>query len=369
MTGIDCLRDFDLRIGKEEQYFYGRGKVLLSGEYFVLDGAKALALPTATGQSMKVHYSQSYTPKLTWKSYDVFGNLWLEAIFEFWHFNCIGGKASWATDDLQKLLRQARKQNPHFLRDDVDIHVETRLGFPLKWGLGSSSSLIYNIAQWAYISPFELAFNTFGGSGYDIACAQSNGPIIYRLQNDGPRWETVNFDPPFKDSLYFVYLGKKQNSRDAIKHYRQKGSVRPETVMSISILTDELIESRDQKEFEFLLKAHEDLIVRDLKLVRAKDLYFSDYWGEVKSLGAWGGDFVLVTSNRSSQDTRDYFTNKGFDTFIPYRDFIHMPNNQNKMFMDDLVKEDNILPGQLPGSPISGTAIDKESQQWVSTST
>ena len=53
----------------DDQYFYGHGKLLLTGEYFVLDGAMALALPTTVGQSMKVRYRHSYQPTLNWKSF------------------------------------------------------------------------------------------------------------------------------------------------------------------------------------------------------------------------------------------------------------------------------------------------------------
>ncbi len=100
-----------------------------------------------------------------------------------------------AAKDLQDILRQARSQNVHFLRDEADTIVETKLEFPLNWGLGSSSTLIYNIAQWAYVSPFELSSKTFGGSGYDIACAQSMGPIIYSSTTKGPVWKSVTFSP------------------------------------------------------------------------------------------------------------------------------------------------------------------------------
>ena len=36
------------------QTFYGHGKLLLTGEYAVLDGAKALSIPTRFGQSLEV---------------------------------------------------------------------------------------------------------------------------------------------------------------------------------------------------------------------------------------------------------------------------------------------------------------------------
>ena len=61
-----------------DQFFYGHGKLLLTGEYFVMDGALALALPTTVGQSMKVKYRHSYKPTLNWKSYNHAGAVWFE---------------------------------------------------------------------------------------------------------------------------------------------------------------------------------------------------------------------------------------------------------------------------------------------------
>ncbi len=124
-----------------EQYFYGHGKLLLSGEYFVLDGARALALPTTVGQSMRVKYRPSYQPTLNWKSYDHAGKIWFESDFEFWHFDPIKKQDNATQDILKNVLCAVRKQNPHFLRDDMDVLVETKIEFPLDWGLGSSSSI------------------------------------------------------------------------------------------------------------------------------------------------------------------------------------------------------------------------------------
>ena len=134
---------------KGDQYFYGHGKILLTGEYFIIDGAKSLALPTSLGQSLSISYSPSFDPLLTWKSYDHDGKLWVDTKFEFWRFDILKPNPTPEDIYLQKLLREARKLNSHFLRDEEDVLVEARLEFPVKWGLGSSSTLIYNIAQWA----------------------------------------------------------------------------------------------------------------------------------------------------------------------------------------------------------------------------
>lgn len=307
----------------KDQFFYGHGKLLLSGEYFVLEGAKALALPTTVGQSMKVKYRQSYQPTMNWKSFDHTGKVWFESDYEFWHFKPIKNQENSKQDFVHQVMKAVRLQNPHFLRDELDVFVETRIEFPLEWGLGSSSTFIYNVAQWAYVSPFELLKKTIGGSGYDIACAQAMGPIQFHLKDNKPQWENATFDPSFKDQLYFVYLGKKQTSEEEVRKFQSmKVDSKESVVRQISELTTEMMATSHLGTFEKVLNEHEEIISSSLRYEKVKDLHFSDFWGSVKSLGAWGGDFVLVTSNRDFAETRDYFAQKGFTTFIPYRELI-----------------------------------------------
>lgn len=325
-----------------ENYYYGHGKLLLCSEYFVLDGAKALALPTVLGQNMSVKYQRSDDPKIIWKSYDSNGKLWFECNFDIWRFNTLEGNTSEEALVLQSILRQARVQNIHFLREEVDTIVETRLEFPLTWGLGSSSSLIYNIAQLAYISPFELQDKTFGGSGYDIACAQSLGPIMFQKKNSLHSWEATEFNPLFKNKIFFVYLNKKQNTKDAIENYynidlKDKNSI----IKRLNEICDQMSDSIDLVEFESLIYEHENLISESLSLKKVKDLYFSDFWGSVKSLGAWGGDFALVTSSQSKKETQEYFKTRGFNTLLTFDELISQRtvNSYNTDFIktnDDL---------------------------------
>jgi mevalonate kinase len=310
---------------EKDQYYFGHGKLLLTGEYFVLDGALSLALPTKVGQSLSVKYIPSFSPTLSWKSYDVNGALWFESTFEFWHFKCLDENPSEEALFLQKILQQVRKQNSHFLRDNVDVKVETRLGFPLAWGLGSSSSLIYNIAQWAYISPFELLFKTYGGSGYDIACAQSDGPIAYKKVSSGPNWSPIYFSPDFKSNLYFVYLGQKQNSREAIKDYAKKRPIEAGLIARITELTQEFLNAQTLKQFQSLIVVHEEIISKTLELPIVKDSLFPDFPGAIKSLGAWGGDFVLAVTENDFQFVKNYFFEKGLNTVYKYSDLISDP--------------------------------------------
>jgi mevalonate kinase len=327
---------------EKDQYYFGHGKLLISGEYFVLDGSLSLALPTKLGQSLSVKYSQSYSPTLHWKSFDVEGNCWFDHKFEFWHFNCLSENPPEEAIFIQKLLQQVRKQNPHFLRDNVGVEVETRLGFPIFWGLGSSSTLIYNIAQWAYVSPFELLFKTHGGSGYDIACAQSDGPILYRKTGMGPNWSPTNFNPAFKSNLFFAYLGKKQNSREAIKEYSKKRPIDPKIISEISDLTNNFLNAQSLNEFMVNIEKHEKTVGDSLGIVPIKEKKFSDFPGAIKSLGAWGGDFILIATDLSYEEVKKYFSKHELKTVLRYEDLIS-PIIQTDSVDSQKVPSNNLL--------------------------
>jgi hypothetical protein len=67
---------------------------------------------------------------------------------------------------------------------------------------------------------------------------------------------------------------------------------------------------------------HENLIGMELDLPRVKEEKFSDFWGEVKSLGAWGGDFALIASEKSAEETKQYFSRKGHGVVFSFDEFI-----------------------------------------------
>jgi hypothetical protein len=81
--------------------------------------------------------------------------------------------------------------------------VETHLEFDRSWGLGSSSTLISNIALWANINPYLLLEQSFGGSGYDVACAQANGPLLYIRNEFNPIIKTHTIELSFLRKSFF----------------------------------------------------------------------------------------------------------------------------------------------------------------------
>lgn len=291
--------------------FYSNGKLLLTGEYLVLDGAKALALPTIYGQTLQVKEEKG--KGILWKSYDSNKKLWYEEI--------LYGRLTYeneVSNTLLKILSEAKKLNPSFLLDNTYYVIETHMDFPRDWGLGSSSTLINNIAQWAGVNPYTLLENSFGGSGYDIAAAQAKGAITYQLQNKKPNITSLKLSWDFTESLFFVYLNQKQNSREGISSYK-KVSITKKDLDAISRLTEEIIVCSNRSNFQEVLEKHEFYISSLLGIPTVKEKLFKNYSNTIKSLGAWGGDFVLAIG---SEKDMDYFKEKGYTTVIPYEKMV-----------------------------------------------
>lgn len=296
--------------------FYSNGKLLITGEYAVLDGAQSFALPTKAGQYL--HIENSEGDILNWKSFDADKTIWYEdtIAIEQVKKNRYNGDNG-ITQKLIEILHTAHTANPEILKQGYNII--TTLTFPRNWGLGTSSTLINNIAQWFKIDAFQLLWNSFGGSGYDIACAQNNTPILYRIEDDKPIVETINFSPAFTKNLYFIYLNQKQNSRSAIEIYRQKVKSEKLFITEINNITKAITTTDSLNDFRKLVEQHEALMSGVLETQIVKEKLFTDFKGTLKSLGAWGGDFILVVTE---SNPIQYFRDKGYTTIIPYSDMI-----------------------------------------------
>ncbi len=297
--------------------FYSNGKLLITAEYLVLDGATALALPTKFGQDLVVESGKD--KEIVWTSFDFDKSIWYN---EKITFEEIKNKTLIENQNIKntliEILHEGFQQNPDFINNSDGYNVTTNLTFPRNWGLGTSSTLINNIAQWLDINAFELLKNSFGGSGYDIACAQNNSPILYHLKNEKPILEKVIFNPEFTKNIYFVYLNQKQNSRTAIENYRKK-VISSTSIFQINELTHEILSSNNIQSFASALKKHENLLSQILEIETIQQQLFANFSGTIKSLGAWGGDFVMVVSESNPEE---YFKNKGFEINLTYNSLI-----------------------------------------------
>lgn len=301
--------------------FYSHGKLLLTGEYVVLDGAKALAVPTKFGQEMEVLPIDEN--KIEWLALDENGKPWFEGIFLLPNSSIFNLRELQPPENrnptshrLIEILRESNQLNPNVLKTNKGYKVITKTEFPQNWGLGTSSTLLNNIAQWFQIDAFGLSEKTFGGSGYDIACAQRELPIVYQLEKGKPKIREVDFLPKFSDELFFVHLNQKQDSRNAIRHYRhQQKSQLSKAIGDISNLTEAFVACTELSEFEEMMAKHEKIIASLLNIEPVKTRLFNDYPHAIKSLGGWGGDFVLVVGGKKEMD---YFWEKGYHTMLGF---------------------------------------------------
>lgn len=303
-----------------EQEFYAHGKLLICGEYVVLDGVKSLAFPTVFGQKLSVKNNTCSSHFVEWKAFNLLGKKWMDVRLDR-HFHICNFSADEEAFMLQKIFRECVVLNPTFLQTSASWSVETHIDFNRNWGLGSSSTLISCMARWANVSPYLLLEKTFGGSGYDIACATANAPILYALVKSAPKVIEVKPGWSFTDSLFFVYLGKKMSSRKAISTYTKIPSA-SKNLNFFESKTEEILGAKSLEDWEFHIDEWEKNMSVLLALPTVKELYFDDKKIAAKSLGAWGGDFCMISWKESKDELSLYLKEKGFNTFFAFNEII-----------------------------------------------
>ncbi|MFO7614018.1 MAG: hypothetical protein R6W71_05190, partial [Bacteroidales bacterium] len=181
---------------------------------------------------------------------------------------------------------------------------------------------VSNLAAWLEIDPWTLYRKVFHGSGYDLFCARAEGAILYSLEDDRPVVAPVNFKPSFTGQLYFVYLGRKQDSQESVRQFTIRVHSDDQLIRKISELTEAFTIAATLDEFEAVMRVHEVALSQVLGLPRVKTQFFADFDGEVKSLGAWGGDFVMVATAMPEKDVRDYFVSRGMPVIFRYEQLV-----------------------------------------------
>jgi mevalonate kinase len=296
--------------------YFSNGKLILMGEYAVLDGGTALCLPLQTGQLLVaaesgdklIHWSWTYGDK-------VLAQFTLDAVSLTIPGYTEKDPSQWAV----KLIKQIRIEKRTFLLEGAIL--EFKNFFPPEWGLGSSSATISSLCRLAEADPFRVNKRVTGGSGADIAAATAGKWFLY--QNQPKPW-TAEMDLDFQHSenVLFIYSGKKQATAEHISSISKK-------------LPDDLIKKAGDYARQFAsdtleevmnaIHHHEKLLARALGMPSRAES-FPDFKGEIKSLGAWGGDFFMCVSAENQDYMKNYFRTKGFDTLFSWNEMTKTEN-------------------------------------------
>ena len=310
--------------------YQAHGKFLLTGEYLVLKGALALALPLKLGQTLSVE--TRHGTSLQWNAYKPDG-LWFSVAFNPKNLEIIDSDDQSKAEKLRQILQAVKRLNPKAFEGNHLIF-NTHLDFDPNWGLGSSSTLIANLARWANVNPYELLKMTFGGSGYDIACATVERPIYYQVKTKAPEpvegptptVEPINFTPHFANHLFFIYQGQKQSSSKEIKAFLAKANPvdLQKDIEAVSEISRAVPKCQSLDEFAMLMQCHERIISRCIGQEPVQK-HFPDFEGALKSLGAWGGDFILAATEWDESQVKAYFKGKGLDVVFGYKELVLNP--------------------------------------------
>ena len=292
--------------------YYSCGKLLITAEYLVLKGAKGLAMPTKYGQKLSIKKNRK--KYIAWEAYTCDNEKWIDCKFDL-NFKLLKSKKT-KTEfvySLSKLLKNINVLSPGFAGEGLNI--STNLEFKRNWGLGSSSTLINNVSNWLNINPYELLKTTYNGSGYDIAVANSKKSIFFQKKGDTNEITPARFSPPFKDNLFFIHLNKKVNSQKEVTKFLNQKNEYKDDILKINSLGEMLVKEKNQKIFNEMVKEHEEIISKIISKKPIQKVIFKDFCGQIKSLGSWGGDFILASGDT---ETPNYFSKKGYSIIIPF---------------------------------------------------
>jgi mevalonate kinase len=297
---------------------FSPGKLMLTSEYFAIDGALVLAVPTKLGQEFFFEEKNDEKSLIFWEAYHQ-NKLWLKAVIDYKNWQILETNIPSSAEFILKTLKNVQLLSKIKFKDNFTYNLKTNLQFPADYGLGSSSTLMNNLAEWAEIDPFYLNTISLGGSGYDIAVAKEKSAVLYQSVPE-IKYEKVDFNPPFKNELIFIHLNQKQDSREGINFYNSKTKSQ-KLVDEFSNLTRNILVCNELENFSQLMLIHEQKISDFLEIPTVRAKFFADCPVFVKSLGAWGGDFVMSSK---FDGFKDYFWGKDFNTIFEWSDLINL---------------------------------------------
>lgn len=302
--------------------YYANGKLLISGEYLVLSGAEALAVPLKKGQWLEAGIiSGEEAPCLKWQA-RVLDKEWFSATILLQDMEIVQTSDPVIASRLVKIFGEIIEMNNGLFESGKSYSFSTLSTFDHIWGMGSSSALIANLARWAMIDPFDLFYRLNRGSGYDVAAALAEGPIVFSKTNHRATIIPVRFLPAFHQHIWFVYRGRKQDTERSLYEFSTLPEPTRQQIQMINYFTGELLHTRHLKQFMQIMSEHESFISHLLGKKTVKEEYFSDFNGEIKSLGAWGGDMMMAVSLLPGDYIRTYFQTKDIQTVFDFHSLV-----------------------------------------------
>jgi len=288
---------------------------MLTGEYMVLRGAETLALPLRLGQKLLIVPYDGEA--IYWESFEPAGK-WFETALHNQSLAVLAGTDESKSNRLREILQHIRKQNPGFLADG-GYWVRTDLDFNPQFGMGSSSTLLAALCEAAGVNPYPVLRETFGGSGYDLACALASGPLVFSMQNGSPLVRPVTLSSQVTPHILFIYSGNKMVSSGEVRKFSAI-PVEQTLVQRFTEITREAVQCQNYADFAALMREHEDLLGMLLERPVLQQR-FPDFEGTLKSMGAWGGDFFMAIC-KNTDEAISYFENKGFPTVFRYDEIV-----------------------------------------------
>lgn len=292
--------------------FYASGKLLLFGEYLVLRGAECLAIPLKHGQSLEVETREDQ--QINWTSQSDSAT-WFSGRFSN-ELEIIESTDNKKAAVILELLVHLKSEDSSLFQ--TGLNFKTKTDFPTEWGFGTSSTLVDLLSQWSGVDPFSLLENSFGGSGYDVACAAAETPILYKRLNNVI--VPVRLSPAVISKILFVYSGKKQETRSEVKRFETL-HLPDAAIEKKNKIVEHAAKATDIETFENCMNESENQLSEILQLPTLKSEKFSDYPFAIKSLGAWGGDFFMATY-RDEAVARKYFRENDFPVQFTYKELI-----------------------------------------------
>ena len=260
-------------------------------------------------------------PCLKWQAW-VLDKEWFSAAILLPDMKIVQSSDPLIASRLVKILSEIIKMNSGLFEPGISYSFSTVSTFDHNWGMGSSSALMANLARWAMIDPFDLFRRLNKGSGYDVAAAMAQGPILYSITRNKARIIPVKFLPAFHQQIWFVYRGQKQDTERSLDEFSKIPEPTRQQIEMINYFTGELLHTKYLKQFMQIMSEHESFISDFLGRKTVKEEYFSDFNGEIKSMGAWGGDMMMAVSELPGDYIRTYFQTKDIQTVFDFHSLI-----------------------------------------------